>query len=107
MRVEVKGNRFLWLLGGALAGVGYIIGAFYLLIARKGSERWLGLLYFAGPIGSLIMYLLLRNDKQNSYLKDMALYLLYGFIMWIVIAIPLGLNPFYQIFGYVHGWLSD
>jgi len=80
------------------------VGIFYLIIARKGPERWLGLLYFAGPLGSLIIYYLTRKSDRD--LKDMALYLLYGFLAWIAIALALGMNPFYQVFGYVHGWLG-
>ncbi|MGC9106265.1 MAG: hypothetical protein ACP5HQ_07600 [Thermoprotei archaeon] len=104
MRLDNRAKKAVWFLGGLLAGVGYIAGIFYVMIARKGPERWLGLLYFAGPLGSLLIYFLTRKSDRD--LKDMALYLLYGFIAWVVIALALGVNPFYQVFAYVHGWLG-
>lgn len=97
-------KNLLWFLGGLAAGIGYIIGIFYLLITRKDSTRWLGLMFFLGPFGSIILYLLFR--KIHKDIATISLYLLYGFIAWVPIALALGLNPLYQIFGYVHGWLG-
>jgi hypothetical protein len=60
-------------------------------------------MFLLGPFGSLILYIMFRN-KDN--IANISLYLLYGFILWVPIALILGINPFYQIFGYVHGWLG-
>lgn len=93
-----------WLISGVVAGIGYIIGAFYLMIFRKDDYRWLGLLYLVGPVGSVLMYYMTR--KENKELARMSLYLLLGFAIWVVIAIPLNLNPFLLYFGFIHGWLG-
>ncbi|BDB98670.1 hypothetical protein [Saccharolobus caldissimus] len=95
-------KNVLWFLGGLLAGVGYIFGVFYLILSRKDSSKWLGLMFLLGPFGSLILYIMFRNKD----IATISLYLLYGFILWVPIALILGINPFYQIFGYVHGWLG-
>lgn len=93
-----------WIILGGLLGIGYIIAIFYIMIKEKKNDRWLGLLFFAGPIGSIISYLLTKKENRN--ISKISLSLLIGFIIWIIIAIPLGINPFYQIFGYIHGWLN-
>ncbi len=105
MKLNKNALSIKWIILGALAGIGYIIAIFYVLLSEKGNERWLSLLFFAGPLGAIIAYLLVR--KNNFKLAKISLGLLIGFIVWIAIAIPLGINPMYQLFGYVHGWLSD
>ncbi|BFH74602.1 hypothetical protein SJAV_25460 [Sulfurisphaera javensis] len=105
MKFNKKYLSPFWIASGALAGIGYIIAIFYILIKEKGNERWLGIMFFIGPIGALLVYLLTR--KSNVRLVRISLGLLIGFAIWVIIALPLGINPLYQLFGYVHGWLSD
>lgn len=98
-------NSLLWFLGGLLAGVGYIFGVFYLMITKKDPSRWLGLMLFLGPFGSIMLYFLCRNEHKD--IATLSMYLFYGFLVWIPIALLLGINPLYQIFGYIHGWLGS
>ncbi|MQL56092.1 hypothetical protein [Acidianus ambivalens] len=94
-----------WLIGGIAGGVGYIIGTFYMIFFRRDEYRWLGLLYLIGPVGSVLMYYMTR--KENKELARMSLLLLLGFAIWVIIALPLNIDPFYQYFGYIHGWIGD
>lgn len=94
-----------WIVLGAIGGIGYIVAIFYIMLKEKKNDRWLGLLFFIGPFGAIISYMLTKKD--NPRIHKISVSLLLGFIIWVVIAIPLGLNPLYQLFGYVHGWLSD
>jgi tryptophan-rich sensory protein len=94
-----------WLMSGIAGGVGYIIGTFYMIFFRRDEYRWLGLLYLIGPVGSVLMYYMTR--KENKELARMSLLLLLGFAIWVIIALPLNIDPFYQYFGYIHGWIGD
>jgi tryptophan-rich sensory protein len=94
-----------WLISGIAGGVGYIIGTFYMIFFRRDEYRWLGLLYLIGPVGSVLMYYMTR--KENKELARMSLLLLLGFTIWVIIALPLNIDPFYQYFGYIHGWIGD
>jgi hypothetical protein len=62
-------------------------------------------MFFLGPFGSIILYFLCKNECKD--IARLSMYLFYGFLVWIPIALLLGTNPFYQIFGYVHGWLGS
>ncbi|MCW1297609.1 MAG: hypothetical protein QXY87_14235 [Saccharolobus sp.] len=102
--LKLSVNDLLWLILGITAGIGYIFATFYIIIARKDSSRWLGLMFLLGPFGSIAIYLIARKEYKD--LAKISIYLLTGFILWIPIALLLGINPLYQIFGYVHGWLG-
>lgn len=51
------------------------------------------------------MYYMTR--KENKELARMSILLLFGFAIWVIIAVSLNINPFYQYFGYIHGWIGD
>lgn len=96
--------NILWFISGLVAGVGYIFATFYILIRRKDSARWLSLMFLLGPFGSALIYLIARKEYKDLAL--VSLYLLAGFLVWVPISLLVGLNPLYQIEGYVHGWLG-
>ncbi|BBG23323.1 hypothetical protein IC006_0607 [Sulfuracidifex tepidarius] len=94
----------LWIVGGALAGLGYVVAIFYFLLSKREPYRWLGLTFFLGPVGSVVNYLMTRKDERDIAVTS--LFLLYGFLIWIVVALMIEVNPFYQVWGYVHGWIG-
>ncbi|ARM76903.1 hypothetical protein [Acidianus manzaensis] len=104
-KILISKLGLLWIISGILGGLGYIFATFYLMIKRKDSSRWLSLMFLLGPFGSIIIYFITRKEYED--LSLISLYLLIGFIIWIPIALILGLNPLYQMLGFAHGWLGD
>jgi len=96
--------NILWFISGLVAGIGYVFATFYILIRRKDPARWLSLMFLLGPFGSILVYLITRKEYKDLAL--VSLYLLAGFLVWVPISLYMGINPLYQIEGYVHGWLG-
>ncbi|AWR98055.1 hypothetical protein DFR86_11260 [Acidianus sulfidivorans JP7] len=102
---KINKQEIAWLISGVLAGIGYIFATFYFMIIRKDESRWLGLMFLLGPIGSILVYFIARKEYKD--LSLISIYLLVGFLIWVPIALLFGINPLYQFFGYIHGWLGD